>query len=78
MENNFNVSQSQFHNNASVMSAALSGVDWPLALGSFSAAVLFLSSVTLVVMLACRKGISHTNSETLLFIDTCCCDCLHL
>ncbi|CAK6953444.1 uncharacterized protein LOC128366039 [Scomber scombrus] len=37
-------------------STALSGVDWPLALGSFSAAVLFLSSAALVVMLACRKG----------------------
>ncbi|KAK9540041.1 hypothetical protein VZT92_002515 [Zoarces viviparus] len=33
----------------------LSGVDWPLVLGSFSAVVLFLCSVALVVVLAHRK-----------------------
>ncbi|XP_044044938.1 uncharacterized protein LOC122872903 isoform X4 [Siniperca chuatsi] len=33
----------------------LSGVDWPLILGSFSSAVLFLCSVALVVVVAHRK-----------------------
>ncbi|XP_034398609.1 uncharacterized protein LOC117737007 isoform X2 [Cyclopterus lumpus] len=33
----------------------LSGVDWPLVLGSFSAAVLFLCSVALVVVVVHRK-----------------------
>ncbi|XP_045903900.1 uncharacterized protein LOC123970076 [Micropterus dolomieu] len=33
----------------------LSGVDWPLVLGSFSAVVLFLCSVALVVVVAHRK-----------------------
>ncbi|XP_068583293.1 uncharacterized protein [Cebidichthys violaceus] len=36
-------------------STDLSGVDWPLVLGSFSAAVLFLCSVALVVVVAHRK-----------------------
>lgn len=46
--------------------ADLSGVDWPLVLGSFSAAVLFLCSVALVVMVARRKGISQVYHESLL------------
>lgn len=43
------------------MSADLSGVDWPLVLGSFSAVVLFICSVALVVVVAHRKGILHMN-----------------
>lgn len=45
-------------NNASVMSADGSGVDWPLVLGSFSAVVLFLCSVVVVAVVVHRKGIS--------------------
>ncbi|KAK2816889.1 hypothetical protein Q5P01_025080 [Channa striata] len=37
-------------------SSALSSVDWPLVLGSFSAVVLFLCSVALVTVVACRKA----------------------
>ncbi|XP_028311033.1 uncharacterized protein LOC114468365 isoform X2 [Gouania willdenowi] len=33
----------------------VSGVDWPLVLGSFSAAVLFISSLALIVVIAHRK-----------------------
>ncbi|XP_035022374.2 uncharacterized protein LOC118115375 isoform X1 [Hippoglossus stenolepis] len=36
-------------------SPGLSGVDWPMVLGSFSAVVLFLCSVVLVVVVAHRK-----------------------
>lgn len=49
------------HNNASVISADESGVDWPLVVGSFSAGVLFLCSVVVVAVVAHRKGISHVN-----------------
>lgn len=48
------------------MSADVSGVDWPLILGSFSAVVLFLCSVALVAVVAHRKGISHMNLFLLL------------
>lgn len=41
------------------------GVDWPLVLGSFSAVVLFLCSVVLVVVVAHRKGISHMHKSLL-------------
>lgn len=44
-----------------VMSADVSGVDWPLVLGSFSAVVLFLFSVALVAVVARRKGISYES-----------------
>jgi len=46
---------------AGVMSADLSGVDWPLVLGSFATVVLFLCSVALVVVVARRKGMCHMN-----------------
>ncbi|XP_022622597.1 leukocyte immunoglobulin-like receptor subfamily B member 3 isoform X2 [Seriola dumerili] len=40
-----------------------SGVDWPLVLGSFSAVVLFLLSVLLVVLVALRKAKAAAEKE---------------
>lgn len=57
------------------MSADVSGVDWPLVLGSFSAVVLFLFSVALVAVVARRKGISYESLlphwHTVLIVFTC-------
>lgn len=39
-----------------LLSADLSGVDWPLVLGSFAAVVLFLCSVAVVAVVVHRKG----------------------
>ncbi|XP_035494084.2 uncharacterized protein LOC118313017 isoform X2 [Scophthalmus maximus] len=41
--------------------SVLSGVDWPLVLGSSSAVVLFLCSVALVVVVAHRKERKHSS-----------------
>lgn len=41
------------------MSSDSSRVDWPLVLGSFSAGVLFLGVVALVVVVAHRKGMTN-------------------
>ncbi|CAG5941992.1 unnamed protein product, partial [Menidia menidia] len=70
------------HSPRSIPLSVTRGVDWPLVLGSVSAAVLFLCSLALVVVVAQRKGrrrssghkfmiktmlpTSHLNEETLL------------
>lgn len=47
-----------FHNNFSLIFADDSGIDWPLVLGSFSAGVLFLTSVIVVAVVVHRRGTS--------------------
>lgn len=63
------------------MSADVSGIDWPLVLGSCSAVVLLLCSVAVVAVVAHRKGIfTHESFSASAFflIHLDCLDCFHL